>query len=188
MALTLTALQDACEWTVTSSDPARRPAGSSAGNGHRMPKDQSTVVECWKSPVFLTARCRLRCPSRGAGALGRGRLGRSVCELELTACAVGRPVEGVTDGQGSVLFREDLHAPRSGPPSGTECRDYSGKIERSLSAVAATVDRVLEQCSNDLGVGVVEFDPDDPVQRNGGEVRDGRVGAFDVPDVDDDAC
>src|SRR3954470_15874586 len=127
-------------------------------------------------------------PSRGAGALGRGRLGRSVCELELTACAVGRPVEGVADGQGSVRFREDLHAPRSSPPSGAERRDYSGKVERSLSAVAATVDRVLEQCSNDLGVGVVEFDPDDPVQRNGGEVRDGRVGAFDVPDVDDDAC
>src|SRR4051794_31300801 len=153
-----------------------------------MPKDQSTVVECGTSPVFLTARCRLRCPVARGGSAGTGSPRPVGVRARVDGVRCRPPGRGRHGRAGSVLFREDLHAPRSGPPSGAERRDYSGKVERSLSAVAATVDRVLEQCSNDLGVGVVEFDPDDPVQRNGGEVRDGRVGAFDVPDVDDHAC
>ena len=36
-------------------------------------------------------------------------------------------------------------------------------------------------------VGVVELDPDDPVQRDGSEVGDRRVSTIDVPHVDDDA-
>jgi len=70
--------------------------------------------------------------------------------LELAACGVGRTVEGVVYGQGSVLVGEDFNPPRSGPSGGAQRRDHPGKVERSLAAVAAAVDGVLEQRPDDL--------------------------------------
>src|SRR4051794_23943903 len=78
MALTLTALQDACEWTVTSSDPA--PVTGREFRGQRSPhaKDQSTVVECGPAPVFPTDGWRSRCPGGGGGGGGGGARGGGV--------------------------------------------------------------------------------------------------------------
>src|SRR4051794_37110404 len=48
------------------------------------------------------------------------------------------------------------------------------------------MDRVFVQRPDDLRVRVVELDPDDAVQRYGGEIRDRGVRTLDVPRVDDD--
>ena len=45
-----------------------------------------------------------------------------------------------------------------------------------MAAVSPPMDRVFEQGSEDMRVGVVELNPDDPVQRDGREVADRRVG------------
>src|SRR4051794_25657850 len=103
MALTLTALQDACEWTVTSSDPA--PVTGREFRGQRSPHAERPIDRRRVRDVTGLSHRPLPPPlPRRAGRerWDGGRLGRSACELELTACAVGRPVEGVTDGQGSV--------------------------------------------------------------------------------------
>lgn len=69
-----------------------------------------------------------------------------------------------------VLVGQDLYTPRSVPASRPQGGDHGREVERALASVPATMDRVLEERSYHLLIGVVQLDADDAVQRHGREI------------------